>query len=207
MILEIIPKSINMNAFADDHAILDNFHPSIANSELNSVMTLSGCLDNIGSWMDSNRLKMNAKKTEVIYIGSSNQLDKCESTEIHVRNDLIPRSPLIKYLGVWIDELLTFQHHINMKRKTAIWNLMKIQYLRQYLDQATCEILIHSFVMSHLDYGSIILFGATDQILNKLHRVQNWVAKVILIRSMTVTLKLGKLYTGYPYGKESNSNY
>ena len=93
-------------------------------------MKLSGCLDNTGSWMDSNRLKMNAKKTEMIYIGSRNQLDKCESKAIHVRNDLIPRSPVIKYLGVWINELLTFQYHINMKCKTAIWNLLKIQYLR-----------------------------------------------------------------------------
>ena len=74
-------------------------------------------------------LKMNAKKTEVIYIGSRIQLDKYKSKMICVRNDLIPRSPLIKYLAAWIDELLTFQHHINMKYKTAIWNLRKIQYL------------------------------------------------------------------------------
>ena len=130
MISEIIPKLINLHAFLDDHAISDSFNPPIASSELNSVMKLSGFLDNVGSCMDSNRLKMNAKKTEVIYIGSRNQLDKCESKEICVRNDLIPRNPVIKYLGVWIDELLTFQHHINMKCKTAIWNLMKIQYLR-----------------------------------------------------------------------------
>ena len=59
-------------------------------------MKLSGCLDNIGSWMDSNSLKVNVKKTEVIYIGSWNQIDKCESKkEIHVRSDLIPRSPVI----------------------------------------------------------------------------------------------------------------
>ena len=140
----------------------------IANSELNSVMKLSGCLDNVGSWMDSNRLKMNVKKTEVIYTGSRNQLDKCESKEIHVRNDFIPRSPLIKYLGMWINELLTFQHHTNMKCKTAIWNLMKIQYLRQYFDQAIGEILIHSLVISHLDYVHIILFGATDKVINNL---------------------------------------
>ena len=107
-ISEIIPKCINLHAFVDDHAILDSFNPSIAMNELNSVMKLSGCLDNIGSWMDSNWLKMNPKKMEVIYIGSRNQLDKCESKEIHVRNDLIPRSPVIKYLGLWIDELLTF---------------------------------------------------------------------------------------------------
>ena len=48
-ILEIIPKSINLNALTDDHAISDSFSPSIVNSELNFVMKLSGCLDNIGS--------------------------------------------------------------------------------------------------------------------------------------------------------------
>ena len=45
MISEIIPKSINLNAFTDDHTISDSFNPSIANSELNSVMKQSGCLD------------------------------------------------------------------------------------------------------------------------------------------------------------------
>ena len=74
---------------------LDTFNPSIANSELNSVMKLSGCLDNVGSWVDSNRLKMNTKKAEVIYICSRKQLDKYESKEIHVRNDFMLRSPLI----------------------------------------------------------------------------------------------------------------
>ena len=71
-------------------------------------------------------------------------------------------------MGTWIDELLTFQHHVNMKCKRAIWNLMEILYLRPYLDQATCEILIHSLVMSHLDYANIILFGVTDKVINKL---------------------------------------
>ena len=49
MILEIIHKSIDLNAFADDHSISDSFSLSIANSELNSVMKLNGCLDNVGS--------------------------------------------------------------------------------------------------------------------------------------------------------------
>ena len=208
MISEIIPKLITLHAFTDDHAISDSFNPSIAASELNSVMKLSGCLDNVGSWMVSNRLKMNAKKTEVIYIDTRNQLDKCQSKEICVRNDLIPGSPRTKYLGAWINELLTFQHHINMKCKTAIWNLKKTQYLRQYVDQATCEILIHSLVMSHLDYVNITLFGVTDKVISRLQRVQNWVVKVILIKSKyDSSFEAKTLYTGYLYEKELNSNY
>ena len=68
-----------------------------------------------------------------------------------------------------------------MKCKAAIWNLMKTQYLRWYLDK-TWEILIHSLVMSHLNYTNIILFGVIDKVINKLHRVQNWVGKVILMK-------------------------
>ena len=75
---------------------------------------------------------MNVKKTEVIYIGSRNQLDKCESKEICVRNDLIQRSPLIKYFGAWINELLTFQHCINIKCISVLCMHLYL-YLRLYL--------------------------------------------------------------------------
>ena len=171
-ISEIIPKSINLHIFTDDHAISDCFNPSIATSELNSNETRWLAWQ---CWlMDGfEQVENECEKSEVIYIGSRNQLDKCESKEFYVRNDLIPRSPVITYLGLWINELLTFQYHIKMKCKTAIWNLMKIQYLRWYLDQATCEILIHSLVMSHLDYVNIILFDATDKVISGLQRVQN----------------------------------
>ena len=98
----------------------------LGNSKLNAVMKLSSCPDNVGSWMDSSRLNMNAKKTEVIYIGSRNQLDKCENKEICVRNNLIPWSPLIKYLGACINEPLTFQHHINMKCKQQFGTFWKL---------------------------------------------------------------------------------
>ena len=37
--------------------------------------------------------------------------------------------------------------------------------------------------MSHLDYANIILFGATDKVISRLQRVQNWAAKVILTKT------------------------
>ena len=84
---------------------------------------------------------------------------------------------------------------------------MKIQYLRQYLDKATCEIFVHSLVMSHLDYANIILFGATHKVISRLPRVQNGAAKVILTKSKyDSSFEARKIYTGYLYGKELNSN-
>ena len=58
---------------------------------------------NIKNWMDRMRLKMNPSKTEFIYFGFNRQLAKCNTQELKVAGDLIPRTDLIQYLGVWLD--------------------------------------------------------------------------------------------------------
>ena len=86
----------------------------------------------------------------------------------------------LKYLGVVLDNSLTFQDHINAKCKTAIWNIRKINKIRQFLDLKTAKLLASAFVLSHLDYANSILCGLPNSTINKLQHVQNWAAKVVL---------------------------
>ena len=58
---------------------------------------------NIKNWMDEMRLKMNPSKMEFIYFGFAKQLTKCNIHELNVAGDLIQRTDLICYLGVWLD--------------------------------------------------------------------------------------------------------
>ena len=51
------------------------------------------------------------------------------------------------------------------------------------MDRNTCEILITSLVFSHMDNASSILTGVTESVISKLQLVQNWVAKLVLIRT------------------------
>ena len=44
------------------------------------------------NWMDNNRLKMNASKTEYIYFGSSHQLANCKNRNLDVNGEIIERS-------------------------------------------------------------------------------------------------------------------
>ena len=123
---------------------------------------------NIKQWMDATHLKMNPNKTEFIYFGHPVQLRKCNETSINVAGDLIVRGNLIKYLGVWMDEGLTFKHHITKKCQTAMINFLKIRSIRQYLDQDTTEHLVLSLCMSHIDYSNSILYGLPDCSIRKL---------------------------------------
>ena len=64
---------------------------------------------NIKHWMDSVRLKMNPSKTEFIYFGSKQQLEKCFNNDLDVVGDLIIRSHTIRYLGTYLDENLNYK--------------------------------------------------------------------------------------------------
>ena len=82
-IAEIIPYSIDMNAFTDDHALESNFKHGTVN-EHEKVKLNETCVTNTGEWMDANRLKMNPDKTEIILFGSRQQLAKVETSAFNV---------------------------------------------------------------------------------------------------------------------------
>ena len=67
--------------------------------------------------MNENRLKINVQKTELIFLGSKQQLKKCETSDIRVIDHKVERSKVTKYLGSWLDENLSFMKHVTMKCK------------------------------------------------------------------------------------------
>ena len=59
-------------------------------------------------------------------------------------------------------------------------NLLRIRAARKYLTRETCTTLTISIVISHLDYTIAILAGLPKVSLDKLQRVQNMAAKIVL---------------------------
>ena len=77
--------------------------------------------------MNKNRLKMNAQKTEFIFLGSKQQLKKCETSDIRVIDETVEKSKVTKYQGSWLDENLSFVKHVTMKCKAAMWKIHRIR--------------------------------------------------------------------------------
>ena len=132
--------------------------------------------------MNETRLKMNPNKTEVVLFGSRHQLNKLNDVSIKVLEDRITSNKECKYLGAWLDETMSFRSHVKNRCKAAIANICRIMHIQHFINQETCEILVYSLVISHLDYANGILTGVSECVPNELQRVQNWVAKLILQR-------------------------
>ena len=84
------------------------------------------CTTRINNWMNVNRLKMNTDKMEFILFGSRYHLPKCETSSINICGDIVVKSSKIELLGIWLDENLSFKSHINIKCRTAMYNLQWI---------------------------------------------------------------------------------
>ena len=130
--------------------------------------------------MNRNRMKLNPKKTEFIIFGSSTQLGKCAMEQINVCGTEVKKCELTCYLGAWLNATLNFKHYTNIKCHTALANVKKIWLIRNLLDRESCEILICSLILCHLNYSNGILAGAADLVINKLQRGQHFATQVTL---------------------------
>ena len=89
-------------------------------------------------------------------------------------------SSKVKYLGAILYENLSIKEHVTSKCRTATWNIQRIKQMRSSISQDACETLVLSLVMSHLDYSNILFIGLPSCDLDKLQRVQNIAAKLVL---------------------------
>ena len=99
-------------------------------SKVDTIKDLEQCATKIKSWMDGNRLKMNDGKTEFIMFRSRYQLNKCITHQININGVPVQRADVIRYLGAWMDKCLSLKHHVKLKCKAAMFNLIRIKLIK-----------------------------------------------------------------------------
>ena len=179
----VVPEDLQLSGFADDHSVRKSFRASDREEGHATQAKLEACLLSIKNWMDQTSLKMNPSKTEFIYFGNARQLHKCTISSINIAGDLILRSDIIRYLGVWMDSGLNFKTHVTKKCRAAMLNYMRIRSIHHLLTQEATASLVLSLCVSHLDYCNSVLYGLPSITINKLQRIQNMCAHLVLRRS------------------------
>ena len=179
----VIPPSITINGFANDHSIRKSFDADSQDQECHSMILMMDTVVNIACWMDTMHLKLNPDKTEFSLFGYRNQLDKCKTSYVTISGSTIPKSPSVKYLGVTLDENLNLKEHILTKCRTAIANFVRICNIWQYLTTDACTTLVLGLCISHLDYAYALYYGLPDKTVSHLQMVQSMFAKLTLRKS------------------------
>ena len=169
--------SINYHMYADDTQLYDSCPLSDISNITNSI---ESCCQSVGNWMLNNKLKLNDDKTEVLVCATENKLKTIPITSITIGENVIKISDKAKNLGVYIDSSLSMEDQINYTVKIMNLELRKINQMKKYLPQSSLKTIVCSFILSRLDYCNSLLAGLPDNKLDKLQRVQNRAARLVL---------------------------
>ena len=170
-----------VHCYADDTQVYISFCPNESLDQLNAAELLESCIDDIRAWMLHDNLKLNDEKTELLIIGTPQQLDNVVITHIRVGNTNIYPVPVAGNLGAWFDANISMTDHISKIFSSSFYYLYNLRRIPKYLSNKSTESLVHSFVSSRLDYLNSLLYtyGLPNCSLIKLQRVQIASARLI----------------------------
>ena len=163
-----------MSRYADDHALINTFHPEDIDISSKLVTNISYIKD----WMNRNQLKMNDAKTEFIVFGSKHQVQRNDLKSLNMDNTTIRAKLVIKFLGAYLDESLNMKTHIANRTKNALYNQYLIKNIRKYITQETAKMLLCSLVLSQLDYLNSVLTDLPKATLRPYNYTQRYAARL-----------------------------
>ena len=115
----------------------------------------------------SSALDESLKKTEAIRITTMSNCHPRPAV-IHVGALAVQSKPHVRDIGIILDDTMTMAKHVSHTCRTAYYHLHNIASIRRSLTTSACKIIVHSLVISRLDFGNVTLYGISDALLHRL---------------------------------------
>ena len=137
----------------------------------------------LNTWFQNNKLSLNSEKSNFIVFRSKrrNMVDIPE--EIHFDNKSIRRSKTVKYLGITLDENLTWNEHVSdvcnkLKRYFKIF-----YHIRKNINIEQVKITYYALIYSKIKYGITVYGFANKDKIERIQILQNKLLKVLLSKN------------------------
>ena len=133
----------------------------------------------MADWVQENGLKLNEAKTQMLLLSRKRRAKELDDVVVKLRGQRVARSDKVKYLGVWVDEGLTWKDHIDAVRRKCCWGLAKLRRLRDSLPAATKKKVYNACVLPHLDYCAVVWQECAKALQKSVERIQNYAMRLI----------------------------
>ena len=165
--------------YADDSQVYISFKPIDTVSQSEALHRIERCLTDIIAWMNTNMLKLNTDKTEVMLFTSKANAKYIDNISVNVSESLIKSTDRVRNLGAIFSSSMDMEQQINSVCRSAYVHLRNIGHIRKFLTVDATKALVNALVTSRLDYCNALLIGVPNTVLSKLQRVQNTAARIV----------------------------
>ena len=136
-------------------------------------------VDEVDTWMVTNRLRLNNGKTDILFTGTPTLLREIPLSTVRIGDaDIVP-SDVVCSLGVMFDSALTMEPQISAICRSCGLHIQNIGKIVRYLTPRATELLVHAFITSRLDSRNALLHGLPDDQVRRLQLIQNTAARLV----------------------------
>lgn len=169
-------KVLNSILFADDTNLF------YSHQNINTLFeTVNKELLHLNEWLKANKLSLNTTKTKYTFFHKLSVADDIplKLPNLYINKTQINRERKMKFLGVILDETLTWKSHIDLIQSKVAKSLGILYKAKFLLNQKRLKNIYFSFIHSYLNYANIAWASIHYTKLKKLHNQQKHASRII----------------------------
>ena len=155
---QTIPSSTTV-LYADDTTIY------VSGTDVEEISSaLQSCLDAACLWMQVNCLKLSTTKSKCMLIHSSSSRKRnLPPLDLHLLGSRIEQVSSFKFLGVIINNTLTWSDHINYIAQKVSHSICFLRRLSWFLPRSLLVLFLKSYILPVFDYCDLVWASCTKQ--------------------------------------------
>ena len=171
-----LASSLGTWLFADDTVLVES-----ASNLQNLKSKMNEQIEKIQAWLLANKLSVHyVDKSQYMLINSNNNTRiEGDEFELKMANHILSRTKTYRYLGLIVDEKLSWADHIN----EVCWKISQVAgvifKVRNRLSKDALMLIYHTLVAQKLRYGLICWATASKFLLEKINVVHNKVVRYL----------------------------
>jgi acyl-homoserine lactone acylase PvdQ len=134
---------------------------------------INNALNSLSKWATENNMEINAAKTVYQFFSTHH---KNTNFDLKINSQKLPKSESTKYLGVHMDNKLSWKNHVEHTINKANQRLKLIKQLARATwgsTQETMNTTYKTYIKPVMKYGSEVLITASSSTLKALETTQN----------------------------------
>ena len=144
-------------------------------------------LNNVKTWLLSNKLSLNVLKTEYMFIGSEFRLSNLgRVSSLIFDNQPIKRVTTAKHLGVVLDDNLAWHEQIYHICKRVGRSINCLKQARKFVPKNILLVIYSSLILPLFDYCDAVWANLNKGLSSKLQKLQNRAARIITFQGYDI---------------------
>ena len=171
-----VPDDVTIVQYADDTQLL-------VRGKKRGMQRLTTCmehaLNSVYQWFCHNGMRLNAKKTQMLVLGTHAMLRTLPPVTLRFCDTVIHDSRVVKNLGVHLDRHLSFETHVDHMTRKCTGILIALSHARHVIPRETLKSIVEALALSIVRYCLSVYGSCGTTQLHRVQKIVNFCVRVV----------------------------